>query len=84
MMSGHGANPICFNKENIDWMSRTLANPPPAKSDNVSFLSYLTTPPPNLHTPIPPPLKVDIISVSTLNRATELSFWEKEIIGFVM
>ena len=82
MMSGHGANPICFNKENIDWMSRTLANPPPAKSDNVSFLPYLK--PPHIHTPIPPPLKVDIISVSTLNRAAELHFWEKEIIDVVM
>ena len=31
MMSGHGANPILFNKKkNKDWTSRTLANPPPS------------------------------------------------------
>ena len=29
MMSGHGANPIFFNKKNKDWTSRTVANPPP-------------------------------------------------------
>ena len=40
MMSGHGANPIFFNKKNKDWMSRTLANPPPPTSDNISFFPY--------------------------------------------
>ena len=28
IMSGHGANPIFFNKENKDWTSITLTNPP--------------------------------------------------------
>ena len=40
MISGHGANPIFFNKENKDWTSRTLANPPHAKSDNTSILNF--------------------------------------------
>ena len=26
-MSGHGTNPISFNKNNKDWTSKTLANP---------------------------------------------------------
>ena len=56
MMSGHGTNPILFNKKNKEWTSRTLANPPiPITSDNSSFLSY----PPTL-------LKVDVICVSHL------------------
>ena len=55
MMSGHGPNPIFFNKKSKDWTSRTLANPPPFTSDNISFLPY----PPSL-------LKVDIIGVSPL------------------
>ena len=29
MMSGHGANPIFFNKKDKDWTSGTLVNPPP-------------------------------------------------------
>ena len=37
-MSGHGANPVFF-KENKDWMSRTLVNPPPPTSSNISFLA---------------------------------------------
>ena len=28
MMSGHGADPVFFNKKDKDWTSRTLANPP--------------------------------------------------------
>ena len=36
-MSGHGANPIFVNKKNKEWTSRTLANPPPPTSDNISF-----------------------------------------------
>ena len=50
MMSGHGANPIFFNKKKKDWTSRTFANPPLPTSDNISFLPYPPTPPP------PPPL----------------------------
>ena len=38
-MSGNGANPILFNKKK-DWTFRTLANPPPPTSDNISFLPY--------------------------------------------
>ena len=57
MMSGHGANLIFLNNNNKkDWTSRTLANPPPPKSDNISFLPY----------PNPPPLKVTVICVSPL------------------
>ena len=51
-MSGHGANPIFFNKKNKDWTSRTLANPPPphpTMSDNISILPYL---PPRMCTPL--------------------------------
>ena len=40
MMSGYSANPIFFNKKIKDWMSRTLANPRPPPSDNISFLPY--------------------------------------------
>ena len=47
MMSGHGANPIFFNKKkNKDWTSKTLANPHPPTSDNISFLPYLQPPTP--------------------------------------
>ena len=28
-MSGHGANPIFFNKKDKDWTSRTFVNPLP-------------------------------------------------------
>ena len=45
MMSGHGANPIFFDKKKKDWTSRTLANPPPPTSDNISFLPSPTHPP---------------------------------------
>ena len=37
MMSGHGANPIFFNKKNKDWTSRTLANPPPYVREHLIF-----------------------------------------------
>ena len=40
MMSGHGANPIFFNKKN-----KALANPQPTTSDDISFLSYHPPPP---------------------------------------
>ena len=44
-MSGHGANPILFNKRDKDWTSRTLVNPPsathsPSPSDTISILPY--------------------------------------------
>ena len=38
MMSGHGANPIFFNRKYKDWMSRRHTNPHPRTSDNISFL----------------------------------------------
>ena len=48
-MSGHGANPVFFNKKNKDWRCRTLATPPPPipTSDNTSFLHYPPPPPPS-------------------------------------
>ena len=54
-MSGHGANPISFNKQkkNKDWTSRALATPPTLPtSDNISFLPY--HPPSHTHTHTPP------------------------------
>ena len=59
MKSGHGANPIFFNKKNKDWTSERLLTPHPPTSDNISFL-LLPYPP-------PPPLKVDVMCVSPLN-----------------
>ena len=53
MISGHGANPIFFNKKNKDWTFRTLANPP--TSDNISFLPY-----PLPQTPYPLVVKNDL------------------------
>ena len=44
MMSGHGANPISFNKKNKDLTSRTLATPTPLSPITSHFC--LTTPPP--------------------------------------
>ena len=46
-MSGHGTNPIFFNKKNKGWTSRTLAIHTPSKSNNILFLRYLPTPPPS-------------------------------------
>ena len=56
MMSGHGSNPIFFDKKDKDWMSRTLAYPPSLSSNNIPFLFY----------PPPGPFKEDIICVSAL------------------
>ena len=47
IMSGRGANSIFFNKKDKDWTPRTLANPPLLTSDNISFLSYPSTPHPS-------------------------------------
>ena len=49
MISGHGANPIFFNKKK-DWTSRTLATLHPPTFNNISVLPYpLPLPPsPNL------------------------------------
>ena len=61
-----GANPISFNKKNKGWTSRTLVNPPPAMSDNISFLSYLPLHPPPPTTTTTTTLKVDVICASPL------------------
>ena len=58
MMSGHGRNPIFFNKKIKIGRPENLLSPHPPTSDNISFLSY--TPP----TPPPSPLKMDVICVS--------------------
>ena len=50
---------LFFNKKNKDWTSRTLPNPPPPTSNNISFLPCL---------PLPPTLKVDDICASPLNK----------------
>ena len=60
MMSGHGGNPIFFNKKNKDWTPRTLANHPLPTSDSISFLPY--TPP----TPPPRPSIMGVICVLPL------------------
>ena len=59
-MSGHGANPIFFNKKQIHFgrLEHSLT-PHPSTSDNILFC--LNPPPPP---PPPPPLKVDVVSVS--------------------
>ena len=57
MMSGHGANPIFFIKNNKDWTSRTLDNPHPLRPIISHFC--LT---------FPHPLKVDAICVSPLHE----------------
>ena len=60
MMSGHGVNPIFFDKKNEDWTSRTLANPSPFLHPITSH--FCLTPSPS------PPVQVDVICVSPLKR----------------
>ena len=43
MMSGHGANPIFFNKK----VQKQSLTPQPPTSDNISFLPYPPTPSPH-------------------------------------
>ena len=69
MMPGHSPNPIFFNKKK-DWTSRTLANPQPVTSDNISFLPNPPPPPPP---PPPPSLKVEVICVSPLTLSIDPS-----------
>ena len=53
MMSGHGGNPIFFNKKRKIGRPEHSLTPHPPTSDNISFLPYPS-----------PPLKVDVICVS--------------------
>ena len=66
-MSGHGANPIFFNKKNKDWTSRTLANPPSPTSDNISFLPYPPTPPQSGRNML--------LLISTIYKLFRYKFW---------
>ena len=43
MMSGHDLNPIFCKKKSCT--SKTLDNPPPPTSDNISFLPYTSNAP---------------------------------------
>ena len=57
MMSGHGGNPIFFNKKIKIGRPEHSSTPHPPTSDNISFLPY----------PLSPPfIKVDVICVSPL------------------
>ena len=43
MMSGHGTNPIFFNKKIKDWTSRTLVNPLGiTASENILLKLFIT------------------------------------------
>ena len=53
MISGHGVNPIFFNKKNKHWTSRTLANPQPLQVRH--YLIFTLPPSPPLA--LPPSLK---------------------------
>ena len=46
MMSGHGRNPIFFNKKIKIGRPENLLTPHPPTSDNISFLSYPSPPTP--------------------------------------
>ena len=64
MMSGHGANPVFFNKNIKIERPEHLLTPSPPASDNISILPYPLSP---LH-PSPPTfsLKKDVICVPLL------------------
>ena len=96
MMSSHGLNLIFFNKKNIDWSSRTLANPTLTPLRPIIYQYFIfVLPPPHSHThthththtpthTLPPPLKVDVICLSPLTKkciVVEKS-WFKEITFF--
>ena len=61
MMSGHGGNPIFFNKKIKIGCPEHSLTPHPPTTENISFLPSL---------PSPPPLKVDVICVSHLTADT--------------
>ena len=46
MMSGHGANPIFFNKKNWRWGIQKTHYPQPPTSNNISFFALPTPTPP--------------------------------------
>ena len=55
MISGHGANPISFNKKKIKIeRPEHLLTPHPPKSNNISFLPYPPTPQSRRHMCIKP------------------------------
>ena len=43
-MSGHGINPIFFNKKNKDWTSRTIVNQPSYVRQHLILALSLTPP----------------------------------------
>ena len=77
LMTGHGANPIFFNKKNKDWMSRTLPDPPPTMSNNILFLPYPLLP----LTPkidvicVSLPFSVSTIKLIIISKFRTLKFW---------
>ena len=77
LMTGHGANPIFFNKKNKDWMSRTLPDPPPTTSNNILFLPYPLLP----LTPkidvicVSLPFSVSTIKLIIISKFRTLKFW---------
>ena len=66
-MPGHGADPIFFNEKNRDWTSTTLANPPLATSNKISFLFYPA--------PSAPPSKRTSYVYHILNITREIEIW---------
>ena len=56
MMSGHGPNPVFFNKKNSNWTSRTLTNSHALSPITSNFNLTLST---------PSPLKVEVIMCIT-------------------
>ena len=70
MMSGHGGNTISLIK-NKDWTSRTLVNPLPPTSDNISFLSYPPSPPQSGRQCVSPLNLLTSLDISDLQRTTQ-------------
>ena len=76
MMSGHGTNPIFFNKKKIGRPENSL--PPPPTSDNTSFLPYPPTPTPTptpqsgRHMCITPKRNNDLIKRSVLTYTLKM------------
>ena len=62
MMSGHGENPVFFNKKKVGHPEHSLTLHRPT-SNNISFLPH----------PTPTPLKMDVICVSPLKKGQVFS-----------